>query len=169
MTNFAQLASTRKGNIGEEIVRDMLTGWGYTVYSPPAGRTHPIDFIAAKPDELTAIDVKTYPRLFLKPYTGIDAADWHTYINLPTQGAPVRLFWVDEFERMVYGQRIERLAKVVTFTKDKALFPLSAMTAVRSLTDAECNALMDAGRVDYSQYNGTTRYFQQVGADAADG
>ncbi|MEL7246919.1 MAG: hypothetical protein AAFO03_00820 [Bacteroidota bacterium] len=159
MKNFKQLKTTRKGEYGEEIVQELLIGWGFTIYPAPE-EAHPVDFLTWKEGELTAIDVKTYPRYFSSESTGIDRADYRTYKNLSTAyRLPVKLFFVDQFEGAVYGHRLSYLEPFKQHRDGKVCFPLSAMQYVRPLTDEEVNRLTELSSVNYSQYEQMPRYF----------
>jgi hypothetical protein len=160
MTDFKALQTTQKGDIGERIVLGLLNCWGFRVYHPGEG-SHPIDFLAIdRAGKLTAVDVKTYPRLHSRDQTGIDLADYQSYTRLSkTLQAPVKLFFVDEVEGIVYGQRLDELSHYRTERNGKVYFPLSQMVVAKTLTDAEVLELTTLSNVNYSNYNTMPRYF----------
>lgn len=161
MNNFTQLRTTKKGDFGEDIVRELLIKWGFTIYPAP-DESHPVDFLVWKDGEFTAIDVKTYPRLFSKDCTGIDKADFVMYQRITTaHKMPVKLFFVDQFERKVYGHRLDYLARFKKQSGTKVLFPLSAMIEAKTLTDEEVSRLTELSSINYSQYEHLPRYFSK--------
>jgi len=158
MTAFAQLRTTRKGAIGERIVKRYLTRKGWQVYTPDDG-PHLVDFLAMRPNGKTiAVDVKTYPRQYVRNYTGIDKADYLKYITYAKEN-PVKLFFVDEVERMIYGADISDLEDVATESKGKVYFPLEAMTSVQTLSPTEVQQIRRVSSVDYSLYDRVPRWF----------
>lgn len=134
---FVEMATTKKGGIGEAIILEMLRRRGYVVYpAPDEDRGHLVDFFTYNPKEGTAalIEVKTYPRRAFHQDTGIDEADLWKYSR---QCLPVILFFVDEVEECIYCARLEDLAPYATLEGGKAYFPLHLFRVVRRLTPAE--------------------------------
>jgi len=137
---FQQLPTTRRGNIGEAIADGYFKSQGWFPYSAPEG-SHPIDRVLMTDCGVFAVDVKTYPRQFSRPCTGIDLPDHHKYLAIEATGLPVVLFFVDHFEGCIYSGRIAKLSQAAKHYDGKTYYPLRLMKFVRRLTAAELEAL----------------------------
>lgn len=162
MKDFNELSTTKKGDIGEAIVQAQLIQWNYTLYQAPKS-AHPVDCIAWKNGTFTAVEVKTYPRLFSRPVTGIDEADYKSYQAIEQRYCmPVKLFFVDEAEAAIYGATVRNLSRAVKCKKGKAYFPLSCMKFVRRLSANELESIYKFSNVDYSKYITLPKYFSSL-------
>jgi len=151
---FASLKTTQKGDIGEEIVKHILRKKGATVYKPAdENNSHLIDFIAIKNKTATAIDIKTKPKREYYNDTGIDFADFVTYIAL-NQSIRVAIFFVDEKQKAIYGNYLDELIKPIyldnayPLISDATLvkviyFPLCNMKKIHSLTNEQCTQISE--------------------------
>lgn len=160
--NWGAMATVKKGDIGEAIVKGVLDAKGLIVYAPTGGGTHVVDFYAQyKGKKLFAVEVKTYPRRAFFDQTGIDAADYETYLHLlKDQDIDTVIFWVDEFERMIYQNRISILRRFAQPHDGKVYFGLGAMRKIRRLTDEEVQAIRGRSVTDYGLYEGVKRFFK---------
>jgi hypothetical protein len=135
---FSELPTTKKGDIGEAIIKRILSGWNWQ-YKPAPPCAHVIDFEAVTDKgEALAVEVKTYPRRAYTNDTGIDAADFETYTGLDTD---VLLIFVDQFERCIYGERLSRLSAFAQYDGAKVYFPLHLFRVVRKLKPSELKQL----------------------------
>lgn len=105
----------RKGTIGEEICRRYLEKWGWVVYKAITEGPHAFDMLAIKDKhQVVAVEVKTKARLNKWPATGVDQKDFELYWRLSTQhNMPFWLFFVDEYEGLIYGNSLSELERPV--------------------------------------------------------
>lgn len=152
MTAFAQLPTTRRGTVGEDIAKAFFVRRGCTPFGPVVDGSHPIDLTLLTPKgDVVLVDVKTYPRRYVRPETGIDLPDWHTYQHLAERnpGVTVYLLFVDPFERAMYGGAITSLVDHAREEGSKVYFPLKALRVVSWLEPHEVRKIgppKDAGR-----------------------
>ena len=160
--NWGSMASVKKGDMGEAIVRRILSAKGLIIYECRQDRGHVVDFYCQyKGRRLFAVEVKTYPRRAFYDQTGIDEADYQVYLGLLDQGVDVVIFWVDEFERGIYQNRISILKRFAQVSGGKVYFGLGAMRWVRRLTDQEVGAIRAQSVTDYALYENTGRFFNK--------
>ena len=156
---FEELATTRKGDIGERIVKSYLTKREMTIYSTDSG-PHPIDFVAIdQAGKLFFVEVKTYPRRAKKSDTGIDLADWYKYAEIERIGV-VWLFFIDEFEGCCYVCSLSDLKRNNTTQGEKIYFDLSLFKVLFWLDRGDLNEIRKASKVNMEQYKGTKRHFR---------
>jgi len=111
MTQKSFEISLRKGTLGEKICREKLEAKGWVVYSPVTEGAHAFDMLAIK-DKMRAIamDVKAKARLNYMPATGINQNHFEIYDAFSRKhNMPFWIIFVDEWERKIYGNSIERL------------------------------------------------------------
>jgi hypothetical protein len=111
---FENLRETKKGSIGEQIIKDYLINNGYNVAQFHGNSPHLVDFIAHKSgnkQRLFAFEVKTKP--IVPPYTstGFNKSHYDDYMQLYKGpfGLDTFVFFVDEIEEAVYGNYISKL------------------------------------------------------------
>lgn len=158
--DFNQLPTTKRGDIGEQIVDDYLIERGCRLYKPEEG-PHPIDrFMVNAAGHAFAYDVKTYPRLFSSNKTGIDIPDYYKYCQMDP--VPVLLFFVDAFEGCLYFHQLNRKDghRAPVFDKQKVYFHLSDMTFCRSLTAGEVARI--GGIKQPERYKNVKRHFPNL-------
>lgn len=133
-THFKKLETTKKGRIGELIVKKLFDKWGWQ-YKEAPNRAHGVDFrVITHRGEKIGVDAKTYPRRACCHDTGIDYADFKKYLRF---NGPVLLIFIDQYERMIYGQYLSKVLQKRLRVKDKIYFRLSDMKPVRALTEKE--------------------------------
>ena len=145
------------GAIGETIVADYLTSAGHYVYTSYAAGSHPFDYVVTDSTGVPqyVAEVKTYPRRAFFNDTGIDAADWDKYAHIAPR-MPLRLYFVDFFERCCYSIDLSEARKVAKRDAGKVYFPLSVCRFEFWLTPDQLSAIAP-GRLD--RYANTKRYF----------
>ena len=80
--NFEDMPQSKKGAIGEEIVRNLLRNKGWITYNPDKGKAHYFDILATKDKKkVIAIDVKTKARFNNWPAQGINLRHYNEYIE----------------------------------------------------------------------------------------
>jgi len=156
---FEDLTTTRKGAIGERIVREFLTAREMIVYQVN-DNSHPVDFIVIdQRNELFFAEVKTYPRRSIKPDTGIDKADWYKYAQLASNGV-LWLFFVDEIEGCCYVASFEDLQREHSTEGEKVYFPLSVFKVLFTLSRDDLKEIRNVSNVNRSQYDLVKRFFR---------
>ncbi|TXF91214.1 NERD domain-containing protein [Neolewinella aurantiaca] len=153
---FQQLPTTQRGDAGEAIADSYFAAQGWHVYSPPIGPAHPIDRVLMTEHGVFAVDVKTYPRQYSRPCTGIDTGDHEKYLTIEATGLPVVLFFIDAFEGCIYSGRLSRLKAAAKHHSGKTYYPLQLMTFTRRLTAKE---LSDLAQPQDSRYQLTRPFF----------
>lgn len=89
----------KKGEIGEQIIREMLESRGWVVYMPfTKDRAHYFDMLATKNKErVIAIDVKTKARFNKWPVQGINIKSYNEYMKFVNDtGVPFYIVFVDD-------------------------------------------------------------------------
>lgn len=157
MSAFADRTQTKKGAIGEGLVRQHLERKGLVVYSPITDAAHPFDFLCASGDKRTIViaETKTKARRTFYPDTGIDARHLNDYMNVQSRyGIDVFLYFVDESMKAIYGNALKILVAPRAIThKNKVLtypltaggivyFPLEAMKTIANISEAEALSIV---------------------------
>ncbi len=101
----------KKGDIGEDIIKNYLEQKGWVIYAPTTNKAHYFDMIATRnKKEIIGYDVKTKARLNKIEATGIDKQDYLDYKRFTRDYYfPFYLFFVDEKEGKVYYQLLNKL------------------------------------------------------------
>lgn len=151
----------KKGEIGEQIIKQYLEGNGWVVYQPTTDGAHCFDMLSIK-DKKTAIalDVKAKARLNFLPATGIDQRHFEEYKLFSNKHLmPFWVVFVDEMQKSIYGQEIAELEKKrivdgVEYPKliSKGrirIWPLIAMKDIASLDDKQIEQLKEHNQRNY--------------------
>jgi len=154
---FRDMIQTKKGELGEKIVKHILQEKGYVVYTYSSlkdDKAHFFDFLVIKKTqnqkEIFVVEVKSKARFNKWPATGIDIRHFNEYLEIHQKNnLDFFLFFVDEHpdEQRIYGQRLSNLIvkKIVDgneypntdLCKGKILFPLSDMKEIYKLNEKE--------------------------------
>jgi len=184
--NWQDKTTVKKGNIGEEICRNLLEGQGFVVYNPVTDAAHVIDFFCHKSNkELIAAEVKTKrrtlknywyrdskvkskgiaaPELIGIPGTGFNRKSAKEYWHLHKKhNIDVVLFFVDDFEGCIYGGRFSKLLHYGTKMKtaDQVVFPLDKMNVFCRLSTHEKNLIASITNCKYD-YSSHSPFFNQT-------
>jgi hypothetical protein len=145
--NFEEQATTKKGRIGEEIIRKHLQDKGWMTYSPDALGAHYFDMIAMKNKEkIIALDVKTKARLNFWTAQGIDKRHYDQYMNFVKQTKiPFYLVFIDDKNGDIHVAEITKLKDPIFPRKDIIAWPLEQMAYLGQLGDEQIK--------DLSQYD----------------
>lgn len=153
---FHDKLTTRKGALGEQIARRHLESRGLIVYAPLTDGAHLFDFLCANKQKqsIVAAEVKTKPRRLHFPDTGIDVRHFNDYMAIQTKyGIDVFLYFVDEHERRIYGNKLQTLiasrevdhnGKTIVYPlriNGIIYFPLCAMVDVAQITEQDADAI----------------------------
>jgi len=154
----------KKGDLGEGLVDAYLLKNNIIPYHPVFDGAHPFDRLIATPDKksLAIVDVKTKARRTYYPDTGIDNRHLKDYLFISNQhNLRVFLFFVDEFEKRIYGNYLDVLmeprvinhnGKQINYPlnyHEITYFPLESMKNVSSLTDKESSDLKQLSQRSY--------------------
>ena len=146
----------KKGDIGEDIIKNYLELKGWVVYKPSTNKSHWFDNVATKDkNKIIAYDVKTKARLNKIEATGIDKPDYLDYKTFNNNiNIPFYLFFVDEKEGKVYYQLLKKLPEPFELknkTKVKIVcWYLKDLQYIFSLTEDQKNNL---SKFDNRNYN----------------
>lgn len=157
MTKFK--TALKKGYIGEKIVKEYLLARGLVPYVPDFDGAHPFDFLCASRDKKNMViaDAKAKARMnkkFEGSYVnGINECHFEQYSFLSNKyGLPVWLFFIDEMEKRVYGNSLNKLTPksfVIEFKVKTRMFRLEDMKNVKELNDEEIDALRSLSQRKY--------------------
>jgi Holliday junction resolvase-like predicted endonuclease len=104
----------KKGNIGEDLVAQMLKKNNYVVYSPKTDGSHNIDFIAHqfREGQLICCEVKTKKRMAKYARTGFNLRHHEGYKQMKERhNMDTFVAFVDDFERCIYGNWLDKLGE----------------------------------------------------------
>lgn len=123
--NFNDKQTTRKGKVGEDIVRKYLENKGWIIYEPKTDGPHAFDKVAIKDKKwMTLLEVKTKARRNYYNDTGIDIRHYEEYKEISEKyNMPIFLFFVDEMLGKVYGNKLSYLEEEIK-TEDGLNYPL---------------------------------------------
>lgn len=166
--NWQNKKTTKKGNIGEDIIRAMLRRQGYVIYEPVDDAPHLIDIFCHHVEkDLICIEVKTKRRRANWQDTGFDTRHYKEYIRLlENHRLDTFIAFVDDFEGCIYGQKLSHLMQFESEYKGQVYFPLSEMQFVHKLSGEQIKELrkLTTERYDYSKVR---KFFDQGVRDVA--
>ena len=155
--NFNEKTTTKKGDIGENIVDNIMLKKGFIPYMPKEGTgAHPFDRLYATRDKKTIfiLDIKAKAKRRYYPDTGIDLAHYRQYSHISDKyKIEVVILFVDEESLTVYGGKLINLEAETTITdksrtlkypmivKNIIYFPIKNMIHVSGITQEEAKAL----------------------------
>lgn len=166
MKRFSELQTTKKGDIGESIIKQMLEAKGYIIMQPTTNAPHPFDMVAVKnKSEFLLVEVKTKARMQRRKETGINQANFKYYYEA-CQKHNFRLFlvFVDEHpaEKRIYGNYLDVLEEQVIINGVKypyveklkggyvRFYPLSKMITLSNLTPEQVQILRENTKRNYN-------------------
>ena len=159
--NFEDLATTKKGRIGEQIVAAEFTKNGYVVYHAPPNTSEHFDMYAFGLKECYLVECKVVCRLAVQPVVSIDLNDLPRYIHAEqVANKPLLIYWVDVFEQCIYASSLTNFRSVYTPNKRqaKAQIHLKYTKFIRWLTLEECRKVGNPT----DRYEGVTRWFNDI-------
>jgi hypothetical protein len=147
MANFSSLTTTILGNYGETFIKEFALSKKLKPYIPALNESFPVDSICIGPTlKMCAIEAKTKPRMKFYEKTGYDKTDHSVYMKLDI---PVWVMFIDYISGSIYGQYAHKLDKFKEIDKSWVLFPLSAMTEYRKITQSEREKLIELSHSKY--------------------
>jgi len=146
--NWKDKTTVKKGDFGEQIIKEHLISKGLIPYIPDFNGVHPFDFLCASPDKknMVIVDAKAYARMnrreFGEYWTGINTRHYEEYFHLQQKyKVPVHLYFIDELEKRIYGNSLSELelsARIIhTKRGTKTIFRVSDMIHVASLSEEQ--------------------------------
>lgn len=161
--SWSDKTTVKKGDIGEDIVKNFLLEKGMIPYKPDFDGAHPFDFLCATRDKKTMIivDAKAKARMNKQfngfSVTGIDKRHFNEYKHIQKKyNVHVYLYFVDEMLGSVYGNAIARLEKnkiEKNWKTPMILFRLIDMVEIGKLSSDEVHKLKkhSTRSYDYSE------------------
>lgn len=154
---WEERAKTKKGNLGEAIIKEILEERGYVVYKCITFGSHAFDFLAVRNKrEFKIIEVKSKARLNKYYATGIDEKYFYEYKAIfENQKIDVIIFFVDDHpnEERIYCQNLSKLMedKIIDniiypnsqIIKGSVVFSLTDMIHVRKLSPKQVHELRE--------------------------
>jgi|TARA_R110000737_G_scaffold17151_1_gene34637 hypothetical protein len=134
--NWNDKIQVKKGDIGQEIVREILEEGGLIVYEPKTNGAHWFDFVATRnKKEIFFIDVKTKARFNNWEAQGIDVKHYEDYMRLINQfNLPFFLFFVDDKNGDVHVANLKELKKPIQQPNENIIaWSIHEMLRVRQL------------------------------------
>ena len=144
----------KKGDIGEYIIHKYIQGKGLIPFQPVFDGAHPFDMMVAKykngENSLVMAEIKSKKRMgkkftvggALTYVTGFNTKSLSTYLDFSKKyKIPVRIYFVDELEKIVYGESLEILIKNTMTLYDITYFRICDMKFIQQLTDEEASEL----------------------------
>jgi Holliday junction resolvase-like predicted endonuclease len=156
----------KKGNIGEELVAQMLEKNGFIVYSPKTDGSHNIDLIAHEctKGKLICCEVKTKKRLAKYAETGFNLSHYEGYKQMKERhNMDTYVAFVDEFERCIYGNWLHKLGegKIRGNGQDEVIvFPLQNMIKIDDLSEDDIQKLQEYTKENNFDYSNVERHFK---------
>lgn len=164
MTRPSFEIALKKGEVGEQIVRQHLEGKDWVVYQPQTPGAHCFDILAIKDKkQAIALDVKAKSRMNKFPATGINQKHFEEYQHFSEKHLmPFWVIFVDEMQKTVYGNSIEELEKkrevegvtypfiMKTAYAAVRLWPLEAMKPIAVLDEREQEQLISFNQRKYT-------------------
>ncbi len=150
--NWEDKAEVKKGNYGESLVDAYYIEKGYMPYIPSCPGAHTIDRMYCKKSttDIFIADIKTKPFRNCYPDTGLNTKHLNEYILAAANiGVDVKLIFVDEKARQIYGNSLTNLIKPVEFGGriypwehgKQTYFLVSSMIKMRDLTEEEIKVM----------------------------
>lgn len=165
--NWQDKTEVKKGNIGELLVKEFLEKNGFTLYSPVTEGSHKVDYFAHSEKEKNVIcaEVKTKRRMAFHERTGFNYSNYLHYKELyEKHKIPTYIFFVDDFEKCIYGQWLHKLGEGVvmgTGWNEVIVWDLNLMDKKRELTESEVLEISKYTKENYD-YSGVIKYFKKT-------
>ena len=132
--NWIDKPQVKKGNIGEAYVKQFLEKKGYIVYAPVTDGAHKIDFFAhnGKEKNVICIEAKAKKRMAYFEETGFNYDSYLHYLEVQEKHSiPTYIFFIDEFEKCIYGQWLHKLGNGIRRSSCNVIvWPLASLTEV---------------------------------------
>lgn len=165
--NWDDKREVKKGDLGESICRSLLESDKYVVYEAVTKKAHLIDFFCHRESkEIIGAEVKSKRRTKKcfwgdVPGTGFDIRHYKEYLHLQEKhNIEIKMFFVDEYEELIYGGWLSDLMNNAIKVKDVVLFRLDEMDIFYKLSETQVSNLKALSR-SKQDYEGVKAYFNQ--------
>jgi hypothetical protein len=158
--NWEDKISTKKGNCGEEIVRQYLEKKGWIVYKPITNGAHAFDNLCVRNKEHIVIaEIKSKARMNKWNATGFNTKNYNEYLSIYNKyGIEIFIFFVDEYLAKIYGNKLSILMKPYKARDgfypreigEVTIFSLEQMKDIHSLSEKEVCELQKYTRRNYA-------------------
>lgn len=157
--------AVKKGDLGEKLVDEYIFSLNYVPYKSTLNAPHAVDRICISFDKqnMFLAEVKTKAKRNYYPDTGFDIRHYKEYKHLQDEyKMKLFIFFVDENEKMIYGNFLNIIDEPVTINyknklleypiKDKGIiyFPIKKMRIIsKDLSDGVTNKLKELSERNY--------------------
>lgn len=145
--SWSNKISVKKGDIGENLVRNLLERKGWIVYAPETSGAHAFDRLCVKDKkEMIIVEIKTKARMTKYRATGFNTSSLKTYKDIQEKhGVKVVVAFVDEGAGSIYGNELDKLLIEVKdgehiypkVIKDLTVFSLDNMVEFAKLSEED--------------------------------
>ena len=162
--NWHDKTEVKKGDIGEEIVKNILEKKGYIVYKPITNGAHKIDYFVHSGSEkkIMCCEVKTKRRMARYARTGCDISSHEQYLEIyKKHNIDTFIFFVDDFEECIYGQWLSVLGEGIIINRYSKVivWELSTMKKIIELTNDQVSEINKFTKEVYD-YSNVVKYFE---------
>jgi len=160
VTNWSEKKEVKKGDLGEDMVKEFLHKKGFVLYKPITNGSHKVDYFCHSGNEKKVIcaEAKTKRRMAVRPATGFNINCHEHYAELLKKyNIKTFVFFIDDFERCIYGQWLHLLGNGQKYG-NVIVWPLDKMKLIRDLTQHEINKISEFSTIKYD-YTNTIKYF----------
>ena len=132
-SDWEQMTTVKKGNVGEQLVQEFLEKNGFVCYKSVSDGAHPFDFLCVKDKRLAiAAEVKTKSLMNKYNGTGFNKSTYEDYIAFSQKhNIKIFVFFVDEHLQKIYGNWLHVLDEKREETLDNGesvFFPVEIKT-----------------------------------------
>ncbi len=148
--NWEDRVEVKKGDSGESIIHNYIKGKGLIPFRPVFEGAHPFDMMVAKygdgVNSLVMAEIKSKKRMgkmFLiggvRTYvSGFNTKSYNTYLEYSKKyNIPVHIYFVDELEKLVYGENLSLLRENTMELYNITYFRICDMKLIQALTEEE--------------------------------
>ena len=162
--NWHDKTEVKKGDIGEEIVKNILEKKGYIVYKPITNGAHKIDYFAhsGREKRIMCCEVKTKRRMAMYARTGFNISSYEQYLEIyKKHNIDTFIFFVDDFEKCIYGQWLSVLGEgiIINGYSKVIVWELSTMKKIIDLTNEQVFDITKFTKEVYD-YSKVVKYFE---------
>lgn len=165
--------TVKKGDLGENICRELLQMDGYVVYkSITDGMPHLIDFFCHKESKnIIGAEVKAKSRTIKCfwgniPGTGCNLKSYNEYLHLQEKHSiDIKMYFVDQYEECIYGGWLSDITPGLKHLPGgQVVFRLDLMQVFYNLSASQVEELKRLTKPGIS-YSGVKRHFCRTNSD----
>jgi hypothetical protein len=160
-TNWQDMTTVKKGDLGEKIVDDYLLSKGIIPYKSISQTAHPFDRLCATSNKknIFIAEVKSKAKMKYYPATGFNLNHYKQYKYIQEKyNIKIMVYFVDEKLNKVYGNYLNILSKETEYKNKKypiilknniIIFPECNMIDICNITDDYSNELKKLTNSNY--------------------